>query len=175
LEKTVDITSLTDPEVGKVLTYTFKITNGGNVTLHDGAIIDSLTGKGLSGIVINFPHDGKSIAPGETATGTATYAITAADIKAGKVVNTAKAKGKDPSGSEIVSDEATVTTSIKVTPKPGTTTVTTGKTSTVTPSRSTTTTVSAPKTGDNSWMTIASIVFLLSAVVLVYQYRKRKA
>ena len=175
LEKTVDITLLTDPEVGKVLTYTFKITNGGNVTLHDGAIIDSLTGKGLSGIVINFPHDGKSIAPGESATGTATYALTAADIKAGKVVNTAKAKGKDPSGSEIVSDEATVTTSIKVTPKPGTTTVTTGKTSTVTPSRSTTTTVSAPKTGDNSWMTIAAIVFLLSAAVLVYQYRKRKA
>ena len=169
--KSVDLTTLTDPAVGTVLTYTFKITNTGNTTLKDISITDTLTGKGLSAIAYKYNSKDKTLAPGESMTATATYALTAADIASKKVVNTAIANAKDPSDKDVKSDKSTVTTTITT----GTTTITTGKTTTTT-NRTTgsTGTVSAPKTGDNHYATAAAIVLIVSAILLVFQYRKRK-
>ena len=169
--KSVDLTTLTDPAVGTVLTYTFKITNTGNTTLKDISITDTLTGKGLSAIAYKYNSKDKTLDPGESMTATATYALTAADIASKKVVNTAIANAKDPSDKDVKSDKSTVTTTITT----GTTTITTGKTTTTT-NRTTgsTGTVSAPKTGDNHYATAAAIVLIVSAILLVFQYRKRK-
>ena len=169
--KTVDLTTLTNPAVGTVLTYSFKITNAGNVTLHDVAITDSLKGKGLSDIAYKYPNKDKSLAPGESMTATATYALTAADIASKKVVNTAIATGKDPSEKEVKSDKSTVTTTITT----GTTTVTTGRTTTSTTPGTTSTTATAPKTGDSPMSAVAILVILISGAALAVQYRKKKS
>lgn len=168
--KSVDLTTLTNPAVGTVLTYSFKITNAGNVTLHDIAITDSLKGKGLSDIAYKYPNKDKSLAPGESMTATATYALTAADIASKKVVNTAIATGKDPSEKEVKSDKSTVTTTITT----GTTTVTTGRTTTST-TPGTSTTATAPKTGDSPMSAVAILVILISGAALAVQYRRKKS
>lgn len=173
--KSVDLTTLTDPAVGTVLTYTFKITNAGNTTLKDISITDTLTGKGLSAIAYKYSSKDKTLAPGESMTATATYALTAADIASKKVVNTAIANAKDPSGKDVKSDKSTVTTTITT----GTTTITTGKTTTTTNKTTGTTgstsTASAPKTGDSPMAAVAAVVLIISAVLLTFQYRKRKS
>lgn len=113
IEKTVDKTQLTDTEskAGTKLTYTFKVTNAGNVTINGINIIDQL--DGLSDIKMSYPKTAGELAPGETATGTATYGITLADIAMTSVSNTAKASGNNKTtGETVTSNESRVTTSI---------------------------------------------------------------
>ncbi|MEX2557216.1 MAG: choice-of-anchor P family protein [Actinomycetota bacterium] len=70
---------------GDVISYTFVVTNVGNVTLTGITVTDPLSGLSA----ISCP--GTSLAPGASMTCTATYAITQADINAGSVTNTATA------------------------------------------------------------------------------------
>ncbi|HLP93646.1 MAG TPA: hypothetical protein VK168_06395, partial [Saprospiraceae bacterium] len=79
--------------VGEVITYTFTVTNTGNVTLSDVTVTDPL--PGLSAIT---PASVPSLAPGASTVFTATYMITQADLNAGSVNNTATATGDDPNG-----------------------------------------------------------------------------
>ncbi|WP_435257224.1 beta strand repeat-containing protein [Thioclava sp. FR2] len=89
--------------VGEVLTYTFAVTNIGNVTLTTATVTDPLI-PGLSCTL-------GPIAPTATAQCTGTYAVTQADIDAEQIVNTASALGATQGGG-APTDTATVTTPI---------------------------------------------------------------
>ncbi len=75
-------------QAGEVISYTFTVTNTGNVTLSNVSVSDPL--NGLSAI---SPASVGSLAPGATQIFTATYTIKQADLDAGQVDNTATAKG----------------------------------------------------------------------------------
>ncbi|GGA71197.1 hypothetical protein GCM10011490_22330 [Pseudoclavibacter endophyticus] len=84
--------------------YTFAVTNTGDVTLSDVLVSDEL--DGLSDIVFGqWPGEAGVLAPGESVTATASYALTQADRDAGSVVNTATATGTPPSGPEVSDDD----------------------------------------------------------------------
>ena len=84
-------------QVGETIQYTFDVTNTGNVTITGITVIDPIVP------VIGGPID---LAPGQTdsATFTATYVLTQADIDAGNVTNVATAEGNDPSGNPVTDD-----------------------------------------------------------------------
>jgi uncharacterized repeat protein (TIGR01451 family) len=85
--------------VGSVLTYSFLVTNTGNVTLTDVGVSDPL--PGLSAIVCATT----TLAPAVSVTCTATYLVTLADVDAGVIFNLANASGTPPSGSRIQADD----------------------------------------------------------------------
>ncbi|MBF4514703.1 hypothetical protein ITJ66_19620, partial [Plantibacter sp. VKM Ac-2885] len=81
-------------KVGDTITYSFVITNTGNVTLTDVTVQEgSFTGTGELG-EITYPT--RTLAPGEQTTATAPYVLTQADVDAGKVTNTATSTGTPP-------------------------------------------------------------------------------
>ena len=79
--------------VGDIITYSFVITNTGNVTI-DNISVDDADVTGLS-------CNATSLAPGATTTCSATYALTQADIDAGSHTNTAIVNGTDPNGDPV--------------------------------------------------------------------------
>jgi hypothetical protein len=83
---------------GQTVTYSFLITNTGNVTITDVAVNEgAFTGTG-SLSAISCPAGAAAMAPGDQVTCTATYTVTQADIDAGDVSNTATATGTPPIG-----------------------------------------------------------------------------
>lgn len=106
-----------DAEAGEVVTYSFKITNTGNVTLTDVGVTEGdFSGSGdLSAIVC--PDGAESLAPGDSVTCTATYRVTQADVDRGSIVNTATAKGTPPTGDPVSSEPSEV--KIPQDPRPG--------------------------------------------------------
>ena len=91
--------------VGDIITYTYTVTNCGNALLNNVAISEvqgSFSGTGTlpSPSAVNP----STLAPGQTASSTATYAITQADITAGMVDNQASVVGDDPSGQPVEDD-----------------------------------------------------------------------
>ncbi|MGN6428530.1 MAG: DUF7507 domain-containing protein, partial [Leifsonia sp.] len=100
----------TPPAVGDPITFSFTITNDGNLTLHGVVLTDRL--PGLSPPVYTWPGAAGVLAPGDVATATATYRITQADIDAGGVLNTAFATGTTPAGAETPSEPADTSTPI---------------------------------------------------------------
>jgi len=101
-------TPATMTSVGQVLTYSFVVTNTGNVTLGDVTVEDiDFSGEGeLS--MIACPVATESMLPGQTVTCTADYTTTQADVDAGLLTNTATATGTPPSGEPPVSPPSTV-------------------------------------------------------------------
>ena len=88
---------------GDVLAYTFTVTNTGNVTLTNVTVSDPLAT--VSGGPI------ASLAPGasDSATFTASYTVTQADVDAGSFTNAATVTGTPPAGPDVTADdEATV-------------------------------------------------------------------
>uniref|UniRef100_UPI0015CE5FF2 DUF7507 domain-containing protein n=1 Tax=Winogradskyella costae TaxID=2697008 RepID=UPI0015CE5FF2 len=101
LTKTVAITTDASPtgtSLGDVLTYTFSVTNTGNVTVDNITIADAFTGT--TGLVISP----SSLVPGATGTATVTYTIDQDDVDLGSITNSATATGDSPSGTDDVSD-----------------------------------------------------------------------
>ena len=100
IEKSHTAALSTPPKPGDVITYSFIVTNTGNVTLTDVEVSDPLADLAMP--VTTIP----TLAPGaaNAVTLTATYAIKQSDIQAGEVRNTASVEGvyKHPvTGTEI--------------------------------------------------------------------------
>jgi uncharacterized repeat protein (TIGR01451 family) len=90
------------PDAGDKITYSFAVTNTGNVTLNPWSVTDLKVGS------VSCPTG--ALAPGQTKTCTdAAYTLTQADVNAGTVVNTATATGKPPTGSNVNDTDSTTT------------------------------------------------------------------
>ncbi|WP_459969577.1 DUF7507 domain-containing protein [Nocardioides pyridinolyticus] len=97
------------PDAGDTITYSFKVTNTGNVPLNPVTVSDPKVGT-----VTCSPNQ---LAPGATVACTATpYALTQADVNAGRVDNTATATGKPPTGGNVTATDA-VTVVVPMVPK----------------------------------------------------------
>ena len=99
-------------QLGETVSYTFDITNTGNVTLNNVTITDPLVG--VVGVAI-------TLSPGQTdsTTFTASYALTQNNINVGFVENMASGSGSAPNGDVVTdmsddptttNDDATITT-----------------------------------------------------------------
>jgi uncharacterized repeat protein (TIGR01451 family) len=88
---------------GTVITYSFKVSNTGNVPLSKVVVTDPLAG--LSPITC----PATSLDVGASMTCTAKYTTTSADVSRGTVLNTATATGKDPDGVTAGPSTSTVT------------------------------------------------------------------
>ncbi|MCD1573177.1 CshA/CshB family fibrillar adhesin-related protein [Agromyces mediolanus] len=81
---------------GEIVTYTFHVTNTGNVTLNDAEITEvSFSGTG-GPLEISCPPG--PILPGDSVDCTASYEVTQADVDAGRIDNTATAAASPPPG-----------------------------------------------------------------------------
>ncbi len=89
---------------GDTVDYTFTLTNTGQVTLKDLSVTDNKVAS------VTCPTG--SLAPGASATCTATRVLTQADIDAGKADNSATASSTDSYGATVTSNEATATIAI---------------------------------------------------------------
>ncbi|MEO8885102.1 MAG: gliding motility-associated C-terminal domain-containing protein, partial [Mucilaginibacter sp.] len=94
---------------GNKITYTFTITNTGNVNLDNITLTD--TKLGLAAVSITAPTGG--LVPAGKLTYTSTYTLTQADKDAGTVNNTATASGTDPNNTTVTGTGSAVTTVTK--------------------------------------------------------------
>lgn len=92
----------TTPQVGDTLTYSFTVTNTGNVDLTDVQVVDPMLGGALLSPTI-------SLAVGANQSFNETYVLTQADIDAGQVVNNADTSGRDPYNTLVEDDSGTTT------------------------------------------------------------------
>ena len=109
LVKTASISSFSAP--GTKVTYTYKVTNTGNVPLTSVTVTDPM--PGLSALDCNGVT---TLNPGASATCTATYSTTQSNVDAGKITNTGTASGDPPSGPAVTSDS---TVTVAAAQKPG--------------------------------------------------------
>jgi uncharacterized repeat protein (TIGR01451 family) len=95
-------------QVGQMITYTFVVTNTGNVTLASVGVSEAgFTGTGsLSPITCPGGNGGITLDVGEQAVCTASYTLTQADVDQGSIANQARAVGDPPSGPSVVSQLA---------------------------------------------------------------------
>jgi uncharacterized repeat protein (TIGR01451 family) len=84
------------------VTYTFEVTNTGDITLHDVVVVDEM----LDAAGVEIPAIG-TLAPGESKLVTATYTVTDDDMKLKKIRNTAYA-----TDGEIESEPDTATVKV---------------------------------------------------------------
>jgi uncharacterized repeat protein (TIGR01451 family) len=100
--------------VGQKVTYTFTVTNDGNVTMSDiGIGVGAFTGSGAPSDVSCPPG---ALAPGDRVSCTATYSVTQRDLDAGTISITATATGTDPSAVSQTSPASTATVAASTTP-----------------------------------------------------------
>ncbi len=108
LVKTSDIPSFSGISApGVVVTYSYAVTNSGNVTLTSVNVTDPM--PGLSSVNCTSP----TLAPGASETCTATYTTTQADVDRGSIVNTGTATGTAPSGSKVTATSSVTIRSIQ--------------------------------------------------------------
>ncbi len=95
------------------ITYSFLLTNTGNVTLTDVTAVEGeFTGTGeLS--TVTCPEEAGSLAPGASVTCTASYTTTEADLEAGAISNTATGSATIPGGGNLVSDPSTAEVTVE--------------------------------------------------------------
>jgi uncharacterized repeat protein (TIGR01451 family) len=94
--------------VGQVITYSFLVTNTGNLTLTSVAVTGTQTAP--AGPLTPGPTcTSATLAPSAFETCTATYTVTQADIDNGTVNDSATASGDPPSGSPVTSPQSTAT------------------------------------------------------------------
>ena len=100
LKLTKEAAPLTYNAVDQTITYTYNVTNDGNVVVNGITVTDNKTAVTL---------DKTYLDPGESTKGTATYSILQEDIDAGWVTNLAVATGKYDDNKDVTSNEATAT------------------------------------------------------------------
>ena len=86
-------------QIGETITYSFEVTNTGNLAVTNITLSDPLPGIVLSGGIISL-NPGQS----DNNTFTGTYTLTQADIDNGSVSNQATVTGDSPAGTNDVSD-----------------------------------------------------------------------
>jgi uncharacterized repeat protein (TIGR01451 family) len=94
LVKSANVSSFDAP--GILVTYSYLVTNTGNVTLNPVIVTDPMVGLSA----LSCPDN--SLAPTGTETCTATYTTTQADVDAGGITNIGTATGTPPSGPPVV-------------------------------------------------------------------------
>ena len=94
---------------GEKITYTYTVTNPKYFTLHNVRVSDDR----IAGAI---PCTPSTLATGETATCTATYIVSQADVDAGHVTNAAKATGTTPNDDPVTSPPADATVTAIRTP-----------------------------------------------------------
>lgn len=99
-------TSAVDAEIGDVVTYTYQVTNTGDVTLTIQAV-DSALGA------VTFGQ--RLLAPNESATGQLTRMVQASDLP-GPLVNSATITGRSPTG-QIIKATPTATVAVAANPR----------------------------------------------------------
>ncbi|WP_296281491.1 hypothetical protein, partial [Pseudoxanthomonas sp.] len=110
LDKTASPTTVS--AAGQVVTYSFLVTNTGNVAITDLQINETAFNGTGTVPVVSCPVS--TLAAGANTTCTGTYTVTQQDIDAGSITNTATASGTDPIGNTTTSppDSATVTSTL---------------------------------------------------------------
>ncbi len=114
-------------DAGDTITYTYTITNTGNVTLANvtpldtGPTFNGVAGTGTLSSFTLTSGGGTTLDPGEVATFTATYTMSAIDVLRAAAVtngvsNTATARGTDTQGADTTSTGSTATTTIPAGP-----------------------------------------------------------
>ena len=98
LAKSANPTTVT--AAGQMVTYSFVVTNTGNVTLAGVSVSDPLPGL----TSINCPVS--TLAPGSSTVCTPGYVVTLADINAGAISNTATVAGTPKAGSAVGAADA---------------------------------------------------------------------
>lgn len=104
LAKSVTPQVIDDADVGDEVTFTFEVTNVGNITLQDIAVVDDMINGEIT-------CEATELDPGESTTCSAPYELTAEDIAAGQVNNVAITTGSSPRWPDPVEsppDDATV-------------------------------------------------------------------
>ena len=101
------------PDVGDVVTYSYTVTNTGDVTLSNVALVDDVEGTlTLSDVAL----DGIGVlAVGDSETATSDHTVTQAEFDAGPLTNIATADGESPLGTNV-SDTDTQTVNFTQTP-----------------------------------------------------------
>ncbi len=102
--------------VGQTVTYSFAVSNTGNVTLNNVDVTDAQAAPsldaGLGPISCTTGTNGSiTLAPGASDTCSATYTVTQADLTKGSITDTATATG-DPHSGTPVSAHSTLTLSV---------------------------------------------------------------
>ena len=109
LDKSTPQTNISNSAAGRTVPFTFKITNTGNVTLHNVTLIDHL--DSIYDVVIDWATstddttDDGTLSVGESVSGTAKYDLTQADIDNGSVTNTATTEGTSPLDEKVSDDD----------------------------------------------------------------------
>ena len=93
--------------VGDTITYRYRVTNSGNLTLTDLTLIDDQEGT--------LTLSATALAPDADATATALHVVTQADVDARILTNTATATGTLPSGAPITAQDSNT---VRLTPPP---------------------------------------------------------
>ncbi|WP_344918785.1 beta strand repeat-containing protein [Streptosporangium oxazolinicum] len=112
LLKTAAPSSVTD--AGQTVTYSYTITNTGNVRLTGVSAVDTAFSGSGTPPVVTCPVT--TLEPQELTTCTGAYVVTQADIDAGSIVNTATASGTPPTGPVVTSAASTATVTAGVIP-----------------------------------------------------------
>ncbi|MCL4205900.1 MAG: DUF4347 domain-containing protein, partial [Pirellulaceae bacterium] len=92
-------------DVGELISYTFTVTNTGNVTLDNVVVNDPLPGLSTITFAGGDTNSNNALDVGEVWTYTATYAVTQADIDAGSVTNLATVTADDPNDDPVTDDD----------------------------------------------------------------------
>jgi uncharacterized repeat protein (TIGR01451 family) len=137
--KTANVSTVST--VGQTVTYTFAVENTGNVTLTDVDVTDAQAApsldSSLSAITCVDSSDSPvtngsfSLDPGATATCTATYTVTQADLTNGSVTDTGTVTAEPPNGGTPVTGTSGVSltvTAVSVTKSVNPTSIVTGST-----------------------------------------------
>jgi uncharacterized repeat protein (TIGR01451 family) len=99
----LQVTKLADKNVaaeGDVITYTYSVSNNGEVEIKDIVLTDDKLG---SIPLVSGNTTVSSLVPGAQVTATATYKVVLADLRAGSIKNTAWATGTDVNGNAVKS------------------------------------------------------------------------
>jgi len=89
--------------VGQQIPYTFTVTNTGNTTISDIAVMDTVAAPSDPANLTAPSCPQTSLAPGASIVCTAAYTVTQADLDNGSVADTAAATGTDPDGAAVTS------------------------------------------------------------------------